>query len=222
MIFSSSTPVLLNGPIFSTFPVNDGLGADKETFINGTTQYQTPFDLGNGTSIPSKMGLSAFLRTTPFTGLVKAAHLCALCFCVRQYNVTVNSGIVSSNVFTTSYGKLTSNNTIDQSSYSFFNSDRNFTFAVASSERRVPSPSGTSIEVLLDLALQNILQGKLTRETTEFSPKIEPTATNQIIYGFNASTDIPATMDRVATAMTIHSRYLSNLTVSGQTGSTET
>lgn len=83
-------------PFFSTFAVNDGLILSRfPDWFNGTSQYQTPFHLDDGTSIPSKISQLAFLKTRPSSGLAESAHLCALSFCARQYNVSVTSGHVS-------------------------------------------------------------------------------------------------------------------------------
>ena len=205
--------------MFSIFAVSDGiLRAPPETFLNGSTQYQMPFDLDTGTSIPSKISLLSFLRTTPSTGFVEIAHLCALSFCVREYNVSVKAGSVSSSVLSTSYSKMAYNNTQPQTSYSFAVSNQSLDFAAPA--RR---DSTYTTESWLDINLQNILQGNITISDYGFgSDPIVPNATNEIVYSFNASTDIPGAMDRVALAMTTHLQDLSNSTLTGQAESPET
>ena len=217
--FNSSSEWILGGPVFSIFAVSDGiLGAAPETFLSGSTQYQTPFDVDKGTSIPSKISLLSFLRITTSTGFVESAHLCALSFCVRECYVSVKAGSVSSSVLSTSYSKMAYNDTQPQTSYAFAVGNKSLDFAAPA---RCDSTYTT--ESWLDINLQSILQGNIniSDDGIESNP-IKPNATNEIIYSFNTSTAIPGTMDRVALAMTIHLQDLSNSTLTGQAESTET
>ena len=202
--------------MFSIFTISDSiLGVVPETLLIDSTQYQTPFNLDNGTSIPSKISLLNFLRTTPSTGFVKIAHLCALSFCVREYNVSVKAGRISSSVLSTSYSKMAYNITRPQTSYAFAVGNQSLDFAAPA------GPDSTyTTESWLDINLQNILQGNITISDDGFGS--EPNASNEIVYSFNASTAIPGAMDRVALAMTTHLQDFSNSILTGQAESTET
>lgn len=205
-------------PYFSIFAVNDGLTTSPfPDWFNGTSQYQTPFQLDDGTSVPSKISHLAFLKTIASSGLVADAHLCALSFCARQYNVSVKSGTVSTSVISTTYSNMTYNISVPQTSYAFATGDHTLAFTAPARH-----DSTWTTESWLNVQLGDILQGNLTLEGVPIGDVVRPNATDHILYNFNASTDIPATMDRVALAMTTHLRELSNLTQSGQSGSLET
>ena len=90
--YNATTPVI--GPIFSIFSMFEGQvpsteNLNDDSLTKGTSSYQTSFDLGNGTSIPPKVSLLAFLKITPSTGAVQDTHLCALSFCARRFNSSV-------------------------------------------------------------------------------------------------------------------------------------
>ena len=193
--------------------------------------YQTPFDLPDGKIIPSSLTQIALIKTSPqtgsmSTGFVHTAHICALSFCTREYNVSMTSGVLQSEIISTSYSNLTlkidPENSQDlafvNSSYTFKfpDSANNFTFIANGS---ISVRNETFEELMFD-ALSSILEGSVTVNDSAGLPSTI-SATSMIQSGLNASTNIPKTMDRVAAAMTNSLRDLSSLNVHGQSGSIE-
>ena len=219
----STLPEIQEEPIFSTLPISDGLETGISTLQNGTSTYQTPFDVGNGTSIPSKISFFTVLKMTPLTGAVEEAHFCALSFCTRQYNSSVTSGVLSSNILSTSNSPMSRNekadapnNTTQRSSYLFTNSDGSFNFEVAVNNTN----TNLSIEELLSLELERILQGNITTDSIDGNT-IVLTAANQLVFGLNNSADILASMDNTAAAIFVRMQALSDVVVTGQLASIE-
>lgn len=201
-----------NYPLFSTFAIDDGAGDPEQYEQTNTTTYQTPFDLDDGTSIPSKISLLGLLRTTPESGIAEDAHLCALSFCARRFNTTMDRTTLSSQVVDTSYSSIGPN-----SSYAFLSGNETLHYT---------SNDGTAdmllFETVFSRFLRTIIQGNLIGSPGGFEGKaIVPSATNQLMFAFSNSEDIPATMDNIAAAITNRMRALSNVTVAGQAGSIE-
>lgn len=74
--------------------------------------FRTPFPLGNGESVPSTLGPFALIKITTITGakdsaFIETANLCAFSFCAREYKITVQNGLLNSEVLSTSYSKMT-------------------------------------------------------------------------------------------------------------------
>ena len=203
--------------------------------------FQAAFDMRDGESIPSNFGPFALVKITTLAGdqdnaFVEAATICALSFCAREYNVTVINGVLHSEIMSTSYSKLTygKSNYLSNASLPFLSSSYNFTFPNSTNNFDfVPEPiryggqNSTNIDSL-ESALQYALEETLTGNSTfsyESSQWVEigetTSATSFIQEGLNASTDIPATMNNVALAMTNHLREMSDLITYGQSITTE-
>lgn len=122
---------------------------------------------------------------------------------------------LKSNVLSTSYSPATKHNNGMTSSYKFTNSDGNFTFEVD-----LTGEGYTYVETL-NAEIRRLLRGDLTG-VSRYGEPIAPVASNQLLFSFNSSTDIPASMDLVAMAMTTHMQALSDVTMTGEAGSIET
>ncbi|MCJ1268242.1 hypothetical protein MMC22_008129 [Lobaria immixta] len=157
------------------------------------------------------------------TGFVNTAHICSLSLCAREYNVSMTSGMLRSEIVSTSYSNLTLSENprsivVGNSSYTFKfpNSANDFTFIA----NRSISTQGMTFENAMYVALSSILEGNITFQGIPQAPSVI-SATSIIQSGLNASFNIPNTMDRVAAAMTNSLRDLSSLNVHGQSGSME-
>ena len=192
--------------------------------------YQTPFDLPDGKIIPSSLIKIALIKTSPWTGsmstgFVHTAHICALSLCAREYNVSMTSGVLRSEIVSTSYSNLT-RKTDPEYQYlqeAFWNSSYTFTFPNSANDITFISNGciglgNSSFEEKMNHALRDILEGNLT---IMGSFPLAKFSTNIFQPGLNASTNIPKTMDRVAAAMTNRLRDVSSLNVHGQSGSME-
>ncbi|KAL8788419.1 MAG: hypothetical protein Q9195_007298 [Heterodermia aff. obscurata] len=207
--YVSISGVYASFPIFSTYGIKSSLSSEK-------TPYETPFYLDNETFIPSKISLLGLLRTTPDTGSVEKAHLCALSFCVRRYNDKVDRTVLSSEVLDIAYSAI-SGTYESLHSYNFTNGNETLNYT--------PSWDVTDsyhFEEYLDNAFIQMLQGNVSGATNVINGiSIPPTASSQLMFAFSNSKDIPTTMDSIATAISNHMRTTSNTTVSGQAGSIE-
>lgn len=184
-----------------------------------TSIYQTPFELRDGDIIPSSLATIALIKTSPQTGFVNTANICTLSLCAREYNVSMTSGVLQSEIVSTSYSNLTWGDRQDdgdqKSSYSFtFPNDYNsFAFNADFVE-------DVSFERTVNAALIQILAGNVSANTNG-SNFVEPIASSVLQSGLNASTNISETMDRIAAAMTNRLRDTSILNVGGRSGSME-
>lgn len=193
--------------------------------------YQVPFHSDRAGIIPSHFAKPAFIKFAPSkgsmgAGFIEAAHVCALSFCAREYNVSVELGSPHVDVLSTSYSAVyEQGDAANTYSYTFPNVTNNFTFTPNLIHSNVDS---NMFEFRFKSFLSSILSGNVTLTTTKATPGDVPDiqyASNpsSVFQGtFGASTDIPGTMDRIALAMTTHLRDLSNLTVYGQAGLMET
>ena len=126
---------------------------------------------------------------------------------------------MSSDILSTSYSKMTFSNTTRSSVYSFVNNDGTFNFVTTINETIDNGTTGLFVDTL-NWGLKKIFEGNLTGGDPGSGQDASIT-TNQLMYGFNSSTDLPATMDQVALAMSTYTQVLSKTTVSGQLESTE-
>ncbi len=224
----TDTNVYMNAPAFLTrFLV---INTPEENSGN----FRTPFNLPGGDVIPSPLATIALFKTAPktgsmSTGFVSTANICALNLCAREYNVSMTSGLLRSEIISTSYSDFTwhpwhpdpENDDLvvpGSSSYrfSFPNSVNNFTFI-----HNASTYSMESFEVGLNSSLREILEGDLTFNSFSSIEERSKSATSMLQSGLNASSNIPETMDRVAAAMTNRLRDVSSLNVQGQSGSME-
>ena len=189
--------------------------------------------------IPSSFATMAFIKGVPSTGAasigyISTADLCAFSICAREYNVSMTSGFLRSEIVSTSYGDVKG---VDEAlaegsmSYAFTfpnNPGNDFTFFpskklirdefILDGKRMAWAP----IEWTLQEAMQGVFNDDLVLNGdgdvwTEYQ---SPTA-SFLQGGLNASVSIPKTMDRVAAAMTNHLRDRSNITIQGLSGSIE-
>lgn len=185
--------------------------------------------LSNGKIIPSFFAAIALIKTAPLTGsastgFLTSAHICSLSVCGMEYNVSMKSGVLHTEVVSTSYSKIVKNGDWDEGgfgnysySFTFPNEINNFILDSATSDLSLP------FEDRLYLALRQVLEGTLAFNF-DYSDSIcgnlqYGTAMNIIKNAFNTSSNISKTMDRVATAMTTQLREISNFTVQGQSES---
>ena len=203
------------GPSFLTIFLSDV----ESTGLVG--QFQTPFALPNGDVIPSSLAKIGLIKTAPLTnslsaGFVGTAHICALSVCAREYFVWMTSSLLRTNIVSTLYGNLTWQPNRDHIYLYTFN-DSAFEASEPAAGIQEDNVSDLNFALGMFDALSDILEGNLTFPD---SPLSRP-ATSMLQYGLNASSNITATMDRVATAMTNTLRDTSNLTVQGLSGSME-
>lgn len=194
--------------------------------LEGDSTDQGEIRLSSGEVIPNSFATIALIKMAPRTGsanngFVDTAHICALSVCAKEYNISMTSGLLQSEVISTSYSKRTRHysdrTNVGNSSYTFAfsNNDHNFTFIVNGPIKNF----GTTFEHRMTNILQQTLEGALFLNS-DLSE--DPTALrkkqNIFQIALNASTDIPKVMDRVAEAMTNRLRDISNHTVQGQSG----
>ena len=170
----------------------------------------TTFNLIDGTSV-HPFALIIFIRTLiklPDSGGVLAADLCALSFCAQKRNVSVSLNRLSSTILQTVYGTIIEHQDGDSGEstkwLSFRGDNFNLTHLSQVDEWAVV------LQVLI-----NSFKGNVTK----YAGMDFPSAI--IAAAFNSSSNISMTMDNIATAMTNHFRGSSNITVTGQTGHTE-
>lgn len=186
--------------------------------------------LSNGKIIPSSLFAIALIKTAPLigsasTGFVNTAHICSLSVCAMEYNVSMISGVPQTEIISTSYSRFMKNGDWDgrfsgNYSYKFTFPNEINNFIVESNRTATSDDQSYTFEDRLYRVLRQVLQGTLTFNYDEYQSDLDYGTTMNIIQnGFNASTNIPKTMDRVAAAMTNRLRDISNLTVQGQSGS---
>lgn len=203
--------------------------------------FQTPFDSQDGVIIPSFFGIYAFIKTNPLTGskntaFLEAADICTLSFCAREYNVTVINGALYSEVLSTSYSKLVYHEyksskydlPMFSSSYSFkfVNNTQDFDFKTGFL-RFQTLYDVQNLETELHYALGKIFSGSTSMNAVlgdgyaERGIQVRSSSTSLFLDGLNASTDIQASMNNIALAMTRHLREKTNLVAYGQNNTTE-
>lgn len=193
--------------------------------------------LSNGEIIPDSLATIALIKITPLigsasTGFLNSAHICSLSVCAMEYNVSMESGVPQTEIVSTSYSKFIKHVDPDEPyfgnyiyKFTFSNETNNFKFDSNGSvtwenETVIWENISFTFEDRLYIGLQRLLQGTLMSDYNEFFSQFGWEMTTNIIqYGFNASTNIPKTMDRVAAAMTNQLRDISNVTVQGQSQS---
>ena len=186
--------------------------------------------------IPSSFATIAFIKGSPATGAVSTdyidtANICAFSFCAREYDVSMKSGLLRSEIVSTAYSGL-KGSVFDLNSPEKFASSYTFTFPdhpsndftfVHKSQPIQDIHGGTRtlwepIELKLFGVFQRVFENGFFL-ITDFD--MWELRSEWIQNELNASTNIPKTMDRVAAAMTNHFRDISNHTVIGQSGSME-
>ena len=199
---------------------------------NGETfeSYQAPFDLPDGKIIPSSITQIAMIKTSPrtgsiSTGFIHTAHICALSFCAREYNISMTSGALRFEIVSTSYSNLTFQ-ADDPESPSRGNSSYTFTFPDSTNDFTfIHGPTQVLNwnfdEAGMGEALSYMLEGNSTFSGPYDGDRLIQFGTSVLQSRLNASINIPKTMDRVAAAMTNHLRNLSSLNIYGQSGSME-
>ena len=215
--------------------------ADAPSFFTKVLVSNDPTESGEihlpgGEIIPSSLAAILLIKATPkagssSTGFLSTANICALSVCAREYNISMTSGLMQSEIVSSSYSGLTRYDDPERqymrnSSYTFVFPDmaNNFVFvtnktAMGFDGRHVWA---TTFEEIVSGTLRMILEGTLLFSTDRLSNDVGFTSTANIIQnGLNASTNISKTMDRVAAAMSNRLRDISNSTVQGQSGSME-
>lgn len=191
------------------------------------------FRLSNEEVIPSSFATIALIKGSPMTGAastgyIDTANICAFSLCAREYNVSMKSGLLRSEIISTSYSDLKSvdkDPSDETPSYTFTfpnNPGNDITFVPR--DKAIQEKAGMDwlpIEEILRLALAGVFGGDLLLSTARNYSNLFPISSNFIQSGLNASVNIPKTMDRVAAAMTNHLRDISNYTVIGESGSME-
>lgn len=201
-------------------------------FIHSSESFGSEaFRLSNEEVIPSSFATIALIKGSPMTGAastgyIDSANMCAFSLCAREYNISMKSGLLRSEIISTSYSDLKS---VDKDAsgetpsytFTFLNNPSNdFTFVPKG--KAIQEKAGMDwlpIEEILFVALQGVLGGDLLLSTARNYSNAFPLSSNFIQSGLNASTNIPKTMDRVAAAMTNHLRDISNYTIIGESGS---
>ena len=209
------------------------LARDLEPDPLGSENDHTPFELPDGKIIPNSLFRIGVIKTSPrtgsrSTGFVHTANICALSICAREYNVSMTSGVLRSEIVSTSYSNLTVQAGDPERPYPR-NSSYTFTFPNRTNDftfiHNITQGSYFTFERGMFLALGRILKGNVTFDSGgpagDSENQLIIFATSLLQSGLNASTNIPKTMDRVAAAMTNHLRDLSSLNVHGQSGSIE-
>lgn len=191
--------------------------------------------LSNGEIIPSSFATMALIKGAPITGsastgYISTANICALSVCAKEYNVSMTSGILRSEIVSTSYSDLTIHEDprtlFGNSSYKFAfpnNASNGFIFVA---NKTITATDGrhsviSTFEEKFLVALQEIFWGDLKLNTDQLYNSESSLSSNILQAGLNASVSIPNTIDRVAAAMTNRLRDISNLTTRGQSGSME-
>lgn len=177
---------------------------------------------------PDSVATIALIKLAPRSGSISTsfldtANICTLSVCAKEYNISMTSGLLQSEIISTSYSKSTRYEDPDMpylgnSSYTFVfpNSIKNFTF-VAKKIDQYDYFEGKVLDVL-----REILENSLFLNSDSSWNLLDLRATQDTFQAaLNASIDIPKTMDRVAEAMTNRLRDVSNYTVQGQSGSME-
>lgn len=209
-------------------------------FINSSKSLGSEaIRLSNEEVIPSSFATMALFKGSPTTdavstGYIDTANICAFSFCAREYNVSMESGLLRSEIISTSYSDLKSvdRGLSDENSSYAYTSSYTFTFpnnpgndftlfprSKAIQERA--GIAGLSVEQILFSALQGGFEGDFYLSTTRNTSNIYPLESAFLHSGLNASMNIPKTLDRVAAAMTNHLRDISNHIIIGQSGSME-
>lgn len=162
----------------------------------------------------------AFIRTTCYTedpGRIVEAIICALSLCAQKRNVSISTNRLSTTINETFYGESPTNrSTTSDSSLVpsvFTESDPDYRSLLTGKwPENLPlfiKSRWPAISRLFDGVLFPV-QANVEYKTRVMSP--------EAIYAFNQSSNIPETMQNVATAITNHFRERSNLTVTGRAG----
>lgn len=182
----------------------------------------TPFNFTDGSSIPT-ISLLIFIRVSKQIsnpGGVLAADLCALSFCAQKRNVSVSLNQLSSTVVQTGYGIITYPNPENKDEVTEIDLGERFTYTVKDSSHTTAEMQNEENVNTLIANLRGLLstfEGNLTETDYERDPSVR----YGFITAFNASSNIPMTMNNIAIAMTNYFRDSSNVTVTGQSGQTE-
>lgn len=195
--------------------------------------------LSDGEIIPNSffiMALVKFASRTRFAHFdpLSTAHICALSVCAKEYSVSMTSGRLQIQILSTSYSKLTRYNKhyhagivnssctwgIGNSSYTFtfLNDTNNFAVVTNTTEKYLSGRlADFTFEENLSVYLRNLFEVPNNTRPVGTPESMSEIFTN----GFNSSSNIPNTMDRVAAALTNRLRDISNFTIQGQSGSME-
>lgn len=187
--------------------------------------------LPDGKVIPNSFTPLALIKVAPKMGssstiFFDTANICALSICAREYNLSMTSGLLRSEIISTSYSKAirhSVNPYNDSVSYSFAfsNSVNNINVSVDPWGGPTHNPR-LDIEYYLTQALKQLFEGELSVDFDSFTDGFSSNSASNILqYGLNASIDISKTMDRIAEVMTNRLRDISNHTIQGQSGSME-
>lgn len=232
-------------PSFLVRFLNDSRRWDGMYLNRSDFEGMEAFRLPNEEIIPNSFATIAFIKGSPMTGTastgyIDTANICAFSFCAREYNVSMQSGLLRSEIVSTSYSEMKSVNKslsdrMPLSHYTTsypYTSSYTFTFpdTPANNFNFVPKSQGTPyhggtfwnpVERILWEVLYKIFWNDYLFDGNPSVDNLNAITTNLIPNGLNASADIPKTMDRVAAAMTNHLRDTSNRTIIGQSGSME-
>lgn len=137
--------------------------------------------------------------------------------------MSMNFDVLQSEIVSTSYNKSIRHDKPNNAHYrnrfyTFVFSDdiKNFIVNLNTSDLYMRS----NFEEELNGVLRQVLSDTFNIDSTHIYGNSDVgKSTNIILSGFNASTNIPKTMDRVAAALTNRFRDISNLIVQGQSGS---
>ena len=163
---------------------------------------------------PSGFALYAFIRISTSSsdpGSVLSANLCSFSFCVHRRNVSMTAGKFNSSIVDTFYAdRKASIRQGSNTTYTFLDGEGSFSLHLG------PAP-----EPAIETALDTLSTGNVTESTASQPLDDNSTASSNLIYGLDASHDIPMTMQNVVVAMTNAIRDPSNHTIGGQVGTGE-
>ena len=210
---------------------SSGLGTDVPYFLIVPLSWDDalPLNLTDDTSISTSAATMAFIHTSAQAkdvGRILQADVCGLSLCVQKRNVSVSSNRLSSRVVETVQGRWNSGDPASQKGYGtgwwpgwiFEGDDINMTYPANWSTNNPQVWEPISVRGMQN-AIHLFFSGNITWRVTDES---YGRPSSNIMYAFNASTNIPATMHNVATAMTNYIRDRSDVTVSGKVGVSET
>lgn len=193
--------------------------------FNSTSFGPRDFRLSDGEVTSNSVATIALIKLAPRSGSVNksflnTAKICVLSVCAKRYNISMTSGLLQSEVISTAYSKMTSDDDSSMSNsgnssitFVFPNNINNLTVAVKKTNG-FPDFESQTWKVL-----QEILEGSLLIHIGSSGDESEVIAKRDTFQiALNASTDISKTMDRVAEAMTNRLRDMSSHTVQGQSG----
>jgi hypothetical protein len=176
------------------------------------TDYYDYFTNGTYAGIEEPLLPIAVVKVDPFSVQnITRADQCALSFCVKTYNESVNNGNLSSTVLSTWPGRFSGGNISIAPPADKEGSITSTNFTVDySTASGVRGTIGTKVFGKITVAVDALQQIKGLIPSSD------------IMDALNQTSNLPGLMESVATSMTNHIRDVSSVTVAGQMGTVET